>query len=84
MEVIGSPSGVTPTISDPAARPLPNGDVDIVGADDEALDGPRNRSQSAAEASTDPGNLDHLKELMGQWQAHRTTSPPTKRMAGPQ
>jgi len=46
-----------------------------VGADDEALDVPRNRSHSTAEASTYPGDLDHLKELMGQWQAHRTTSP---------
>jgi len=29
-------------MSDSAARPLPNGDVDIVVADDEALDVPRN------------------------------------------
>jgi len=30
------------------------------------LDVPRNRSHSTAEASTDPTNLDHLKELMGE------------------
>jgi len=29
-------------MSNSAARPLPNGDVDIVAADDEALDMPRN------------------------------------------
>jgi len=66
MKVIGSPSGGAPTMSDSAARPLPNGDVDIVVPDGEALDVPRNRSHSTAEASTDPGNLDHLKELMGE------------------
>jgi len=53
-------------MSDSAARPLPNGDVDIVVSDGEALDVTRNRPHSTAEASTDPGNLDHPEELMGE------------------
>jgi hypothetical protein len=49
----------------PAIRPQPNGDVDIVVPDADA-DTLAQDPEVAPEASTNPENLDHPEELMGE------------------
>ena len=50
----------------PAIRPQPNGDVDISVPDDEAAEVAQDPNQVSPEASTNPDNLDHPEELMGE------------------
>jgi hypothetical protein len=53
-------------MSNPAIRQQPNGDVDIVLPDDEAKDVATGEEETAPETSTNPENLDHPEELMGE------------------
>lgn len=50
----------------PAINPQPNGDVDISVPDAQAEDVAENPEQTSPEASTNPENLDHPEELMGE------------------
>jgi hypothetical protein len=50
----------------PAIRQQPNGDVDIVVPESQAQDVAENPSKTTPEASTNPENLDHPEELMGE------------------
>ena len=50
----------------PAIRQQPNGDVDIVVPETQAQDVAENPSKTTPEASTNPENLDHPEELMGE------------------
>ena len=53
-------------MSNPAIRPQPNGDVDIVVPDDEADALVEGEGTPEPEPSVDPANLDHPEELMGE------------------
>jgi hypothetical protein len=50
----------------PAIRQQPNGDVDIAVPEEQAEDVAQDPSQTSKEASTNPDNLDHPEELMGE------------------
>jgi hypothetical protein len=50
----------------PAIRQQPNGDVDIAVPDEEAKDVAQNPDKTEPEPSTNPENLDHPEELMGE------------------
>jgi hypothetical protein len=60
------PGTVRGMSDNPAIRQQPNGDVDIAVPDDEAREVQQNPEQTAPEASTNPENLDHPEELMGE------------------
>lgn len=50
----------------PAIRQQPNGDVDISVPEEQADSVAQEPSQTSPEASTNPENLDHPEELMGE------------------
>ena len=53
-------------MSNPAIRPRPNGDVDIVVTDQQVNDLSDAAEALGPEPSVDPANLDHPEELMGE------------------
>lgn len=53
-------------MSNPAIRPRPNGDVDIVVTDEQADQLSVSTDPAEPEPSVDPANLDHPEELMGE------------------